>query len=49
MVFSKIEQAELEHSSARKILPDRIIYCSRAMPITNEPSVICDFGAAKDG
>ncbi|KAF2453036.1 protein kinase, partial [Lineolata rhizophorae] len=48
-VFSIIEQDELEHPSARKILPDRTIYCSCPMPITSGPPVICNFGAAKMG
>jgi serine/threonine protein kinase len=48
-VFSTIEQAELGHPSPRKILSDRTIYCSRAIPITSGPATICDFGAARIG
>lgn len=48
-VFADIERAELEQPSPRKILSDRTIYCSRTMPITNGPCVICDFGAARIG
>lgn len=39
-VFLAIEKSELEHPSARKVLPDRTTYCSQTMPITNEPPVI---------
>lgn len=48
-MFVEIELAELEHPSPRKVLSDRTIHCSRIMPITNGPSVICDFGAARIG
>ncbi|KAM4060683.1 kinase [Hirsutella rhossiliensis] len=48
-VFSSIEQAEFERPSPRKILPDRVIHTSRAMPITFGSPVICDFGAARIG
>lgn len=48
-VFSEIENDEIKHPSPRKILPDRIIYSSRLMPITSGPPIICDFGAARIG
>jgi serine/threonine protein kinase len=44
-----MEKTELEHPSARKILPDRTIYLSQPMPITYGPLMICDFGAARIG
>ncbi|RSL85834.1 hypothetical protein CDV31_016493 [Fusarium ambrosium] len=40
------ELAELENPSPRKILVDRTIYLSYTMPITSDPLVISDFGAA---
>ncbi|KAI0136392.1 kinase-like domain-containing protein [Xylariales sp. AK1849] len=48
-IFLEIEKSELEHPSARKILPDRVVYLSRSIPITYGPLVICDFGAARLG
>lgn len=45
-VFSNIEQTERENPSARKILPDRVIYKSHIMPITFGAPMISDFGAA---
>ncbi|RTE81737.1 hypothetical protein BHE90_003733 [Fusarium euwallaceae] len=42
----KVELAELENPSPRKILVDRTIYLSYTMPITSDPLVISDFGAA---
>ncbi|EEH08477.1 protein kinase [Histoplasma capsulatum G186AR] len=48
-VFSKIEQSELEHPSARKVLRDRTIYRSHSMPITDGTPVLCDFGGARIG
>ncbi|KAI1843698.1 hypothetical protein JX266_010144 [Neoarthrinium moseri] len=48
-IFSEIEQSELEHPSPRKVLPDRVIYLSRPLPITYGPLAICDFGAARLG
>ena len=48
-VFSDMEKTELEHPSARKILPNRTIYLSQPMPITYGPLMICDFGAARIG
>jgi serine/threonine protein kinase len=45
----KVEQAELAQPSPRKILPDRTIHLSYAMPTTYDPPVITDFGAARLG
>ncbi|EEQ86727.2 serine/threonine protein kinase [Blastomyces dermatitidis ER-3] len=45
-IFSKIEQSELEHPSARKVFRDRVIYQSQYMLITDGTPVLCDFGAA---
>ncbi|EDN04064.1 predicted protein [Histoplasma mississippiense (nom. inval.)] len=39
-VFSKIEQSELEHRRARKVISDRTIYRSHSMPITDGTPVI---------
>lgn len=46
---SKVEQAELANPSPRKVLTDRTIHLSYAMPTTYEPPVITDFGAARLG
>ncbi|KAF7523764.1 hypothetical protein G7054_g11650 [Neopestalotiopsis clavispora] len=48
-IISKIETDELEFPSARKELPDRVIYCSHFLPISSGPVTICDFSAAKVG
>lgn len=48
-VFLAIEKAELDHPFPRKVLPDRTIYRSHSMPITNGLPVIYDFGAARIG
>lgn len=48
-VFLEIEDAEMKQPSPRKILSERTIYCSHAMPITFGALVICDFGAARLG
>ncbi|OJD16413.1 CMGC/SRPK protein kinase [Emergomyces pasteurianus Ep9510] len=48
-LFSRIERSELENPSARKVLHDRTIYRSQAMPITDGTPVLCDFGAARIG
>ncbi|KAK5990076.1 putative serine/threonine-protein kinase clkA-like protein [Cladobotryum mycophilum] len=48
-VLAKIEKDELELPSARKILPDRIIYRSHTMPFTHGHAVICDFRSAVIG
>lgn len=47
--MSKVEQAELASPSPRKVLADRAIYLSYAMPTTYNPPVITDFGAARLG
>ncbi|KAM3420658.1 hypothetical protein BST61_g3913 [Cercospora zeina] len=46
---AKVEQAELATPSPRKVLADRIIHLSYAMPISYDPPVITDFGAARLG
>jgi serine/threonine protein kinase len=48
-VLSDMEHAELNSPSPRKIYPDRTIYRSQPMPITDGHMVICDFGAARIG
>ncbi|TQN69453.1 Serine/threonine-protein kinase SRPK, partial [Colletotrichum shisoi] len=48
-VFSKIELAELQNPSPRKVLDDRVIHLSYTMPITPGAPVIADFGAARLG
>lgn len=48
-VICKVEQAEFAEPSPRKVLTDRTIYLSYAMPTTYEPPVITDFGAARLG
>ncbi|KAI8722690.1 Protein kinase domain-containing protein [Fusarium sp. LHS14.1] len=40
------ERAELDNPSPRKVLADRTIYLSYRIPITSDPLVISDFGAA---
>ena len=45
-VFSKVELAELENPSPRKVRADRVIHLSYTMPITHGAPVISDFGAA---
>ena len=44
--IAKVERAELGNPSPRKVLEDRTIYLSYRMPITSDPLVISDFGAA---
>lgn len=44
---SKVEQAEIDNPSPRKILTDRTIHLSYAMPTSHDPPVITDFGAAR--
>jgi serine/threonine protein kinase len=46
---SKVEQAEINSPSPRKILTDRTIHLSYAMPTSYDPPVITDFGAARLG
>jgi len=45
-VLADFEKAELEHPSPRKILKDRVICRSRALPLTTGMPVLCDFGEA---
>ncbi|UPK91555.1 hypothetical protein LCI18_002490 [Fusarium solani-melongenae] len=45
-VIAKVERAEIENQSPRKVLADHIIYLSYRMPITSDPLQISDFGAA---
>ena len=47
--LSKVEQAEITKPSPRKILGDRTIHLSYAMPTTYDPLSITDFGAARLG
>lgn len=47
--LSKVEQAEFAEPSPRKVLRDRTIHLSYAMPTTYDPPVITDFGAARLG
>ena len=47
--MSKVEKAELANPSPRKLLADRTIYLSYAMPTSYNPPVITDFGAARLG
>jgi serine/threonine protein kinase len=44
-----VEQAELASPSPCKVLADRTIYLSYAMPTTYNPPVITDFGATRLG
>ncbi|THX66867.1 protein kinase [Aureobasidium pullulans] len=46
---AKVEQAEITNPSARKVLTDRTIYPSYAMPTTYEAPFITDFGTARLG
>ncbi|RMZ85271.1 hypothetical protein DV738_g375, partial [Chaetothyriales sp. CBS 135597] len=50
-VFSKVELAERQNPSPRKVLPDdgRIIHRSYTMPITYGAPIIADFGSARLG
>lgn len=48
-VFVQIEQAELKDPTPRKILEDRTIHISHSLPLTTDPLVITDFGAARLG
>lgn len=43
------QHKELQNSSARKVLDDRVIHISYTMPITHGVPVILDFGAARLG
>jgi len=46
---SKVEQAEIDSPSPCKIVADRAIHLSYAMPTSYEPPVITDFGSARLG
>lgn len=48
-VICKVEQAEFTQPSPRKVLKDRTIHLSYAMPTSYDPPVITDFGAARLG
>lgn len=47
--LSKVEHAEFAMPSPRKVLTDRTIHLSYAMPTTYDPPFITDFGAARLG
>ncbi|KAJ4523061.1 hypothetical protein HRR75_001459 [Exophiala dermatitidis] len=48
--IAKVERAEQENPSARKVLPDgRVIHLSYTMPLTDGEPMITDFGAARLG
>ena len=48
-ILADFEKAEFEHPCARKVLGNRIIYQSRALPLTTGMPVLCDFGEAVFG
>lgn len=48
-MLAKIEEAEIESPTARKVLSDRTIYESRTMPIKGSSPILCDFGEARIG
>lgn len=48
-IISRVEEAEINTPSPRKILPDRVIHLSYAMPTSWGSPVITDFGAARLG
>lgn len=45
-VFSTIESQEVSSPSPRKLLPDRTIYLSQAMPVTKGGPMVSDLGSA---
>lgn len=47
--MAKVEEAEIEEPSPRKVLADRTIHLSYAMPTSYDPPVITDFGSARLG
>ncbi|KAF2762278.1 protein kinase [Pseudovirgaria hyperparasitica] len=49
IAVSKVEQAELDEPSPRKVLEDRTIHLSYSMPTTYDAPFIIDFGAARLG
>ena len=48
-VISQIEEGELKEPIARKVLSDRVIYCSRPMPLSSGLPILCDLGEARIG
>jgi serine/threonine protein kinase len=48
-VLTRIEEAECNSRTPRKLLADRVIYTSHDMPLTHGAPVISDFGAARLG
>ncbi|PWY85762.1 CMGC/CLK protein kinase [Aspergillus sclerotioniger CBS 115572] len=48
-VLSQIEEDETKRPIARKVLPDRIIYFSRPMPVSTGLPVLSDLGEARIG
>ncbi|KAJ9253104.1 hypothetical protein DTO207G8_4405 [Paecilomyces variotii] len=48
-ILSRMEEDEMKHPTARKILPDRHIYCSRQMPPSAGFPVLCDLDQARIG
>src|SRR3954470_4001163 len=48
-VFSDYEKNESEHPVPRKVLDERTIYCSRPLPLTFGPPILCDLGEARMG
>jgi hypothetical protein len=44
---TKVEQAEIDEPSPRKVLADRTNHLSYTMPMTYGQAVITDFGAAR--
>ncbi|KAF2770945.1 hypothetical protein EJ03DRAFT_269569, partial [Teratosphaeria nubilosa] len=49
IVVTKVEQATPNNPSPRKVLADRTIHLSYAMPTSHNPPVVTDFGAARMG
>lgn len=45
-ILQEMEDAEIKHSSPRKLVGDYEIYASRAMSLTTGMPVLCDFGEA---
>jgi hypothetical protein len=46
---AKVERAEIDEPSPRKVLADRTIHLSYSMPMTYGQAVITDFGVARLG
>ncbi|OAA49473.1 protein kinase [Metarhizium rileyi] len=47
--FSRLEKDELARPVARKVLPDRTIYMSRPVPISDGKLILSDMGSARFG